>query len=104
MIRVIIERRVKGPQEVARLLHQLRIVAMSYRGYITGETLVSTQDATDITVVSTWRSLEDWKAWEASEQRAAVDRLIQPLLVEPPIVKTYRMMSTQELNTQELNY
>jgi heme-degrading monooxygenase HmoA len=62
MIRVIIERRLKRGEDIAPLLRQLRAAAMLHRGYITGETLVSTEDKSTITVISTWRSLEDWQS------------------------------------------
>ena len=101
MIKVIIERRLKKRGNIAQLFRQLRAAAMAYRGYISGETLANTEDNTSITVVSTWRSLEDWKTWEASEQRAAIDRQIESLLVERPVARTYSVMSAEELEYLE---
>ena len=96
MIRVVIKRRVIKGKSVVPLLRQLRKEALPQPGYVSGETLISAEDRNVITVISTWRSQEDWKKWEASEQRAMITRQIEPLLVEPPLTETYEIMSTEE--------
>ena len=96
MIRVFIERHVKEGQRLLPLLRELRATAMQQPGYVTGETLVSTEDSSIITVISTWQSLKDWRAWETSEARAKLDQQIEPLLVEKPKVATYRYLSYQK--------
>lgn len=101
MIRVIIERKLKRVEHISRLLRQIRAAAMAQRGYVSGETLVGTEDTHAITVISTWRSLEYWQAWEKSDQRVTLDRQIASLLTEPPIVKTYRIMSAEEFEYLE---
>ena len=97
MIRIVIKRRIRTGEDIAKLLRRLRVAAMPQRGYISGETLVSTEDRHVIVVLSTWRSLEDWKLWETSGQRAEIDRQIEPLLVESQAIETYEIMSTEEL-------
>jgi len=101
MIRVIIERRLKKGEQISSLLRQLRTGAMGARGYIGGETLVDTEDANIIMVISTWKSVEDWRAWETSERRVFLDRQVKSLLVEPPVIRTYRILSTEELEYLE---
>lgn len=96
MIRVIIERRLKARESLAPLLQQLRASAMKWPGYISGESLVSTEDDTIILVISTWRSLEDWIVWETSEVRDKLYQQIKPLLVENPKVSTYKILATEE--------
>ena len=59
MIKVIIERHVKESEHLSPLLRELRVAAMNQPGYITGETLVSTEDKSIFTVISTWRGLDD---------------------------------------------
>ncbi|MFC1956116.1 antibiotic biosynthesis monooxygenase family protein [Chloroflexota bacterium] len=95
-IRVIIERRLKKGEHISSLLRQLRVAAIAQRGYISGETLVNTEDSNFITVISTWRSIEDWRAWEKSEQRTKSNRQIASLLEGPSIIKVYSIMSTEE--------
>lgn len=60
MIRVLIERHIKEGNRgnLVHLLREMRTVAMHQPGYVTGETLESTEDASIIAVLSTWRSLE----------------------------------------------
>ena len=94
MIKVIVERRVKEGENLAPLLRELRAAAMHQPGYITGETLVSTEDKSIITVISTWHSLEAWKAWETSGVRAGLYQQIETLLIEKPKVKTYQINPT----------
>ena len=93
MIRVIIERQVKKGENFLTLLRQIRAEAMKQPGYITGETLVNADDHANIIVISTWQSLKDWRAWEASETRAKIDRQIESLLVEKAKVTAYRYLS-----------
>lgn len=98
MVRIVIERHLKeGKREdLMPLLRELRAVAMHQPGYVTGETLGSTGDPSIISVLSTWRSLEDWKAWEKSEQRIKLYKQIEPLLVEKAKVSIYQVMATEE--------
>ena len=93
MIVVVIERQAKKDVSLLTLLRQIRVEAMKQPGYISGQTLVGTEDRSDIVVVSTWQSLKDWKVWEASEQRAKLERQIEALLVAPAKVRTYRYLS-----------
>ena len=96
MIRVIIERQVKNKERLLPMLQELRATAVHQPGYVTGETLVSTEDDSITAVISTWHSLEQWQAWETSETRATLYELIEPLLVEEPRIRVYRVMATEE--------
>ena len=96
MLKVIIERQVREGEDISPLLRELRAAAMHYPGYVSGETLVSTQDSSIIITISTWQSLEDWKQWEASDTRAKLYQQIQSILVEKPKVSTYRITATEE--------
>jgi quinol monooxygenase YgiN len=98
MVRVVIQRQLKGGKKgnLMPLLRELRAAAMDYPGYITGETLANTGDPSVISVLSTWRSPEDWKVWEKSERRIKLYKKIEPLLVEKPKVTIYQVMATEE--------
>ena len=98
MVRVVIQRHLKEGKkgDLMPLLRELRATAMHYAGYITGETLAGTGDPSIISVLSTWRSPEDWKAWEKSEQRIKLYKKIESLLVEKPKVSIYQVMATEE--------
>jgi len=98
MIRVLIERYLKeGKREdLIPLLMKLRAEAMHQPGYVTGETLVSTEDPSVITVLSTWRSLDDWNAWEKSEPRLKLYWQIEPLLKDKAKIGIYQIMAAEE--------
>ena len=102
MIRVIIERQAKEGVRLLALLRDIRAEAMKQPGYISGETLVNTDDNSDIIVISTWQNLKDWKAWEASEARAKLDKQIKPLLTEKAKVRTYRYLSYRKTNGEDV--
>jgi len=98
MVRIVIERHLKEGRrgDLLPLLRELRAVAMHQSGYVTGETLASAGDPSIISVLSTWRSLEEWKGWEKSEQRIKLYKKIESLLVEKPKVTIYQVMATEE--------
>ena len=98
MLRIIIERHVKENKQgdLMSLLRELRAAALHQPGFVTGETLANTEDASIISTLSTWRSLDDWKAWEKSESRNRLHQQIEPLLVEKPRVSIYQVMATEE--------
>ena len=93
MIKVIIERRLRKGEDISPLLRELRVTAMHQSGYVTGEALVGTEDRANIVAVSTWQSLEHWKAWETSRTRAQLYKRIRPLLLEEPKIKVYETVA-----------
>ena len=93
MVRIVIDRLMNDGERLLPLLRDLRAAAMHQPGYVSGETLVNTQNNSNIIVISTWQSLKDWKAWEASETRDKIDRQIESLLVEKAKVTAYRYLS-----------
>jgi len=97
MVRIVIERHLKEGKkgDLMPLLRELRAAAMHQPGYVTGETLASTEDPSTISVLSTWRSLEDWKVWEKSEQRIKLYKQIEQLLVDKPKVSIYQVMAVE---------
>jgi heme-degrading monooxygenase HmoA len=99
MVRVIIEHQVKDAKDVERVIEvirQLRNEAMKRPGYLTGETLVNTEDKCNILVISTWRSHKDWKEWDASELRHKITQPINQLLVKPYTVRSFQYYLTRE--------
>jgi len=97
MVRILIERHIKAGKrgELIHQLRELRTAAIHQPGYISGETLSSLEDASIISVLSTWQSLEDWKNWEESETRTRLEQQIEPLLIEKPEVSIYQVMATE---------
>jgi len=90
-IRVLIERRIVPENETAlnNLLMKLRSKALLAKGYISGETLRSIDDPQEYLVISTWNSLQDWKRWEADQERQNIQSQIDGLLRAPSIHRVF---------------
>jgi heme-degrading monooxygenase HmoA len=98
MVRVMIERHLKRGKkgDLLTLLRELRTAALHHPGYITGETLSRTEDSSIVSTLSTWRSLNDWQAWEKSEPRIRLYKKIEPLLGKKPKVTVYQIVAAEE--------
>ena len=81
-VKVIAKRRVpKGKEAVLLpLLIDLRSLAKAQPGYVSGETLRKVDDPEDYIVISTWQSVDDWKAWAANKKRVEVQDKVDALL------------------------
>ena len=90
-VRVIIERSTEADQqdEVLELLRELRAKAVLQPGYVSGETLTSADKPGTHLVISTWRSLHDWRMWENHPERLGILAKIDELLVTPCRVETF---------------
>lgn len=90
-VKIIINRRVAKDKEaeLLPLLIQLRALATAQPGYISGETLRNMDDPEESLVISTWNSVENWKNWLSSRQRAEVQERIDNLLGVETEYKAY---------------
>lgn len=90
-VKVIIKRRVpKGKEaQILPLLLDLRAKATNQPGYISGETLINVNDPEDYITIGTWKTLENWKAWEGSKARLEVQNKIDELLREKATYRIY---------------
>jgi heme-degrading monooxygenase HmoA len=97
MIRAMIERHLKEGKtgELIDLLKEIRCLALHQPGFVNGETLANTEDPFIVTVVCTWRSMEDWQAWEQSKQRMEVEKRIEALLRGKPKISTHKIMASE---------
>jgi heme oxygenase (mycobilin-producing) len=81
-VRILIRRRV--PEEKARqiipLFRQMRQMATSQNGYISGETMRNYNDSEEFMIVSTWQSAADWQNWLKSADRQTIQNQIDDLL------------------------
>ncbi len=81
-IKVLITRTV--PREKARdmlqLFREMRSLASSQPGYISGETLKSSDQPDVFLVISTWESSEYWEKWLLSKDRQAIQENVDALL------------------------
>ncbi len=101
LVKIFIRRHIKEgkDKEVFALLKKLRFNAMNYAGYISGETLISTEDHQEIMVISTWHSMEKWASWKESEGRKVLDAQLEELQEEPTEYEPY-VFSKYRLSVQ----
>lgn len=83
-IKVFIKRAV--PENMAEalkpLLKKLRNLAMEQPGYVSGETYKRIDRPGANLVISTWQSMDDWRRWLLSEERAEIQAKVDYLLGE----------------------
>jgi heme-degrading monooxygenase HmoA len=90
-IKVIITRKVARGKEkdLLPLLMELRTKAMAQKGYISGETLKGVSDPDEFLVISTWKSLEDWRGWAENRERQKIQEKIDGVLDQKTTAKVY---------------
>ena len=90
-VKIIIRRKVPKSKEaqVLPLLLDLRSKAITQPGYISGETLINVNDPEEYVVIGTWKSADNWKAWEASKERGEIQGRIEALLGEKTVYGIY---------------
>ncbi len=81
-VKIIIRRSIpkEAKQDVYPLLMELREHAKNRDGYVSGETLRNYDNPEDFLVISTWRSVDDWKMWESSPTRKELQNQIDVLV------------------------
>ena len=89
--KIIIRRKVPKEKEsdLLPLLIQLRALATAQPGYISGETLRNLDDPEKYLVISTWQSVDNWKAWFSNKQRAEIQEKVDILLREKTEYSAY---------------
>lgn len=85
MTRVLIERwlRVGEEERFRKILAELRKEAAREPGYVSAESLRDVRDPQHVVILSSWRSAQDWDAWEVSDRREAALAKISALLSKP---------------------
>ena len=81
-VKIIITRTV--PKEKARdiipLFRKMRALATQQPGYISGETLKSSDRPNTFIVISSWKSADDWERWLLSKERQEIQTKFDDLL------------------------
>jgi heme-degrading monooxygenase HmoA len=90
-VKIFIKRNIKKgkTQEAVELLKEVRSYALKQPGYISGETLINHYDPCNITVVSTWQTIDDWIRWEESDERSANENQLEALQEGPTDFEIY---------------
>ena len=87
--KIIIKRKfMKGKQrEILALLRELRSGALQQPGYISGETLTSTEDPQTLVVIGSWRDMDSWINWRENDTRKTLEKMLE----------TYQIASSEYL-------
>ena len=90
-VKIIIKRIV--PQNKAEalkpLLQKLRNLAIQQPGYISGETFKRIDRPGESLVVSSWQTMDDWRAWVLKHERISAQEKIDHLLGEKTEYEIY---------------
>ncbi len=91
MVKVLLERTIRGTMvgDVARLMRQMRVLAMQQPGYISGETLHAVDDPNHYLVISAWESLEHWQDWFNNPERKKLQQEVDVFLGSPTVTRVY---------------
>jgi len=76
-------------KQLRDLLLELRSAGMRQYGYISGETLREAENPSVFMVISTWITLEAWKAWQTARQRLLIEEMMDSLLTAPRNVRVF---------------
>lgn len=81
-VKILITRTV--PEEKGRamlgLFKEMRSLAADQPGYVSGETMKSSDRPDIYLIISTWEKPEDWEKWLLSKERQAIQARIDKLL------------------------
>jgi heme-degrading monooxygenase HmoA len=61
----------------------MRALTLNQKGYISGETFTRVDEPGVSMVISTWQSIDDWRAWTLTKERIELQEKIDKLLGEP---------------------
>ena len=77
--KILIKRKFKKgkEKEVLALLRELRSGALHQPGYISGETLTSTENPRTMMVIGTWHDMESWYNWKRNSTRQTLEQMLE---------------------------
>jgi heme-degrading monooxygenase HmoA len=96
MIKGIIGYRVLIYKDLEPILRQLRSHAMQCTGFVSAENLVSEEDFSVVIMLSTWETVENWRAWVESKRTQDLLQEAKAMVLEAARITTYRTMPTAE--------
>ncbi len=92
-VKILLERKFKEELSLGdiTIINALRITAMQWKGYVSGETLVDMDDHKRIVVISVWTSKSSWDAWHGSGERQRIEADLNKSLKQPPMVRSFML-------------
>jgi len=96
VIKGIIGYKVLSYKDVEPILMRLRSYAMQYPGFVGAENLVSEEDFSVVIMITTWETIENWRAWVESKGTRDLLRQAKEVAVGTARLTAYRTMPTVE--------
>ena len=96
MVKGIIGFKVLSYKDIEPILAKLRSYAMQNPGYVGAENLVSEEDYSVVLMISTWETMENWKAWAESRTTQALLKRAREVAVGSARLTAYRTLPTVE--------
>lgn len=89
---VVIKRKFKmnHPEKLFPLFNELQKGAKVQEGYISTETLQSTDNLDDYLVLSKWETAENWEAWFATKERREIQGKVDSLIGERTFYEIFK--------------
>lgn len=90
-VKVLIKRIVpkSKAEQMMPLFRQMRSLAVTKKGYISGETLHNMNDPEKFLVISNWQTPDAWREWLISDDRKEIQDKIDALLGESTDYEVY---------------
>jgi heme-degrading monooxygenase HmoA len=90
-VKILIKRMVPASRarDLMPLFRRLRNLAMDQPGYISGETLERIDRPGEYLVISTWQSMDFWRNWVVSKERAEIQNAIDAKLGDETTYEIY---------------
>ena len=81
-VKALIKRSIPADKakQMIPLFRQMRALAMTMDGYISGETLRNLNNPEEFLVISSWQSSDEWVKWLKSPERQKIQARIDELL------------------------
>ena len=94
-VHVVIKRKFKvsHPEKLIPLLSELTERAKTQEGYISTDTLQSTENNEYCLVISKWKTEENWNAWFKSKERRHLQGNVDSLIGERTFYEIYKPMA-----------
>ena len=91
-VHVVIKRkyRINQPEKLIPLMKELNDRAQIQPGYVSTDTLQSTEDLGEYLVISAWETLEDWDKWFSNPQRKEIQDQVDSLIGERTFYEVFR--------------
>jgi heme-degrading monooxygenase HmoA len=96
MIKGIIGYKALDYRNIEPILMQLRSCAMQYSGFVDAEFMVSEEDQSVGVMISTWETMENWRAWVGSKGTLEVLQRAKTSVTGTPRITAYRTMHIEE--------